>query len=73
MAMQEMQSGIVVWFSQDKGFGFIKRDDGEKDLFVHYTAIQDVGFKVLAKDDRVEFIVEEGRQGLQASHVHKKE
>jgi CspA family cold shock protein len=57
-----------VWFSAIKGFGFIKRDDGEKDLFVHYTAIQMVGHKSLQTDQRVEFMIEKGQQGLQASH-----
>lgn len=69
MAKQETLQGTVIWFSIDKGFGFIKREDGEKDLFVHYTAIQTVGFKTLLPDQKVEFSVEEGQQGLQASHV----
>jgi cold shock protein len=69
MAKQEVMQGTVIWFSLDKGFGFIKRDDGAKDIFVHYTEIQIVGFKTLLAEQRVEFIVEEGQQGLQASHV----
>lgn len=69
MAIKDVMQGTVVWFSTDKGYGFIKRDDGEKDIFVHYTAIQTIGFKTLVQDQKVEFIVEDGQQGLQASHV----
>lgn len=68
MAKQDMLKGTVIWFSGEKGYGFIKRDDGKPDLFVHYTAIQNIGFKLLTADQRVEFLVEEGQQGLQASH-----
>jgi CspA family cold shock protein len=69
MPKQEKHQGTVIWFSLIKGFGFIRRDDGKDDIFVHYTEIQTVGFKTLLADQRVEFIEEEGRQGLQASHV----
>lgn len=69
MAKQDVKQGTVMWFSQEKGFGFIKRDDGENDIFVHYTAIQAVGFKTLAQDQRVEFIEDQGQKGKQASHV----
>ena len=69
MPKQDTIKGTVDWFSLDKGYGFIKRDDGKEDIFVHYTAIQIIGFKTLLKDQRVEFMVEQGQQGLQASHV----
>lgn len=69
MPKQEVKQGVVVWFSLDKGYGFIKRDDAKDDIFVHYSAIQIVGFKTLLAEQRVEFIEEEGPQGLQASNV----
>jgi CspA family cold shock protein len=69
MAKRDILTGSVEWFDTEKGYGFIKRDDGKKDLFVHYTSIQSTGFKTLAKGARVEYIEEEGRQGLQASSV----
>ena len=48
-------TGTVKWFNEKKGFGFITRDDGEKDCFVHHTAIQGTGFKSLREGERVEF------------------
>jgi len=62
--------GKVKWFNESKGFGFIQQDDG-KDVFVHYSAIQDSGFKTLAEGDAVEFEVVQGPKGLQASKVAK--
>ena len=65
-----MQRGKVKWFNEYKGYGFIQQDDG-KDVFVHYSAIQDSGFKTLAEGDAVEFEVVQGPKGLQASKVAK--
>jgi cold shock protein len=63
-----MQAGIVKWFSDQKGFGFIERD-GEADVFVHHTAISGAGFKTLAEGDRVSFEVEQGAKGPSARNV----
>jgi len=60
--------GKVKWFNKEKGFGFIERDDGN-DVFVHYSAIQQDGFKTLQEGDAVEFDVVEGPKGLQAANV----
>jgi len=61
--------GTVIWFSAEKGYGFIKRDDTGEDLFVHYTAIQHVGYKELKAEQRVEFFEEQGMKGPQAANV----
>ena len=50
-------TGTVKWFNDEKGFGFISRDDGEKDVFCHYTAIKGDGFRSLGEGDKVEFDV----------------
>ena len=63
--------GTVKWFNDAKGFGFVSRDDGQKDVFAHYTAITGDGFKTLAEGDKVEFDVIEGKKGLQAANVRK--
>ncbi|MBI2892873.1 MAG: cold shock domain-containing protein [Deltaproteobacteria bacterium] len=63
-----METGIVKWFNDAKGFGFIKRDDGE-DVFVHHTAILADGFRSLTEGERVQFEVVKGPKGLQASKV----
>jgi CspA family cold shock protein len=62
--------GKVKWFNESKGYGFIQQDDG-KDVFVHYSAIQDAGFKTLTEGEVVEFEVVQGPKGLQASKVTK--
>jgi CspA family cold shock protein len=64
-------SGTVKWFSAEKGFGFITREDGEKDCFVHHSAIGGSGFKSLAEGDRVEFEVVQGQKGPAAANVVK--
>lgn len=65
-----METGTVKWFNGSKGYGFIAREEG-KDVFVHYKAIQGDGYKTLEEGDKVEFEVEQGPKGLQASKVTK--
>ncbi len=60
--------GTVKWFNGDKGFGFIEREGG-KDVFVHFSAIQGEGYKNLQEGQKVEFTVEQGPKGAQASNV----
>ena len=66
-----MAQGTVKWFSQDKGYGFIKPDDGSEDVFVHHTGIAGEGFKTLEEGDKVTYEVTQGRKGLQATNVSK--
>ena len=66
-----MESGIVKWFNNEKGYGFIEREDGG-DVFVHFSAIQDEGFKTLNEGQDVEFEIVEGARGPQAANVVKK-
>lgn len=67
---KRMPQGTVKWFNPEKGYGFIRRDDGE-DVFVHYSAIQGEGFRSLEEGQRVEFEVTEGKKGPQAANVTK--
>ncbi|KKA43509.1 cold-shock protein [Salinivibrio sp. ML323] len=67
--MSNQATGIVKWFNEEKGFGFITRDNGEKDVFVHFRAIVGEGFKTLTEGQRVNFTVEQGQKGPQASDV----
>ncbi len=62
-------TGTVKWFSKDKGYGFITRDDNQGDVFVHFTAIQKEGFRTLQQGQRVEFEVEEDVKGPRAKNV----
>ena len=62
--------GKVKWFSAEKGYGFIERESGD-DVFVHFSAIQDEGFKTLAEGQEVEFEIVEGARGPQAANVVK--
>ena len=62
-------TGTVKWFNDKKGFGFISREDGEKDCFVHHTAIQGTGFKSLREGEHVEFDVVQGQKGPAAENV----
>jgi CspA family cold shock protein len=62
--------GKVKWFNDSKGYGFIEQEGG-KDIFVHYTAIQGEGFKTLAEGQKVEFEITEGAKGPQATKVVK--
>lgn len=64
-------TGTVKWFNETKGFGFLTRDDGERDCFVHFSAIQGSGFRTLAEGERVEFDVVEGQKGPAAENVTK--
>lgn len=64
--------GKVKWFNAEKGYGFIEREDGG-DVFVHFTAIQDQGFKTLAEGQVVEFEIVDGARGPQAANVLKSE
>jgi cold shock protein len=63
--------GTVKWFSAEKGFGFIKPDDGSDDVFVHFSAIEGAGYRSLDEGQRVEFETQPGRKGLQAANVKK--
>ena len=69
--MSNRETGIVKWFNDAKGFGFIARDSGGDDVFVHYSAVTGAGFKILAEVQRVEISVEQWLKGLAAGDVRK--
>lgn len=66
--MSERIQGTVKWFNETKGFGFIEREGGP-DVFVHYSAIQSAGFRKLEEGQQVEFTIEDGPKGPQATQV----
>ncbi len=65
-----MPKGVIKWFNEKKGFGFISSEDGT-DVFVHYSGIQGDGFKTLVEGDKVEFEIEKGEKGPRAVSVRK--
>ena len=64
-----MAEGTVKWFSNEKGYGFIERGNGEADVFVHFSAIAGEGYKSLTEGQKVSFEVVQGDKGLQAANV----
>ena len=64
-----MAEGTVKWFSNEKGYGFIERGNGEADVFVHFSAIAGDGYKSLTEGQKVSFEVVQGDKGLQAANV----
>ena len=64
-----MAEGTVKWFSNEKGYGFIERGNGEADVFVHFSAIAGDGYKSLTEGQRVQFEVVQGPKGAQAANV----
>ncbi len=67
--MSQKIRGRVKWFNEDKGYGFIERDDGGEDVFLHFSALSQSGFKTIAEDTAVEFEVEQGPKGPKAANV----
>lgn len=67
--MSERFTGTVKWFNAAKGYGFIGRDDGQNDIFVHYSSINMEGYRRLKEGQKVEFAVEQGAKGQQAADV----
>lgn len=65
-----MATGIVKWFNNAKGYGFVTPDDGDQDVFVHFSAIDMEGYRTLKEGQRVEFEVEQGPKGLHAQNLH---
>lgn len=68
--MSETMQGVVKWFSDQKGYGFITKEDG-KDIFVHHSAIEGNGYKSLAEGDQVSFSIVQGQKGPAAADVRK--
>ncbi len=66
-----MAKGVVKWFSNQKGYGFITPESSDKEVFVHYSAVQGDGYKTLSEGDKVEFDITTGPKGEQATNVRK--
>ncbi|MGQ1799037.1 transcription antiterminator/RNA stability regulator CspE [Kocuria oceani] len=64
-----MTTGTVKWFNADKGFGFITPEDGSKDVFAHFSAINSGGYRSLEENQRVEFETQDGPKGPQATNI----
>lgn len=69
VAKMQTETGIVKWFNNEKGYGFIKPESGGKDLFAHHTDIVGTGFKSLEENQRVSFVAAEGQKGPQAKQI----
>ncbi|MGM0555350.1 MAG: cold-shock protein [Myxococcota bacterium] len=69
--MAERVTGKIKWFNEEKGYGFIEREDGGEDVFLHYSALSGDGFKTIAEEERVEFEVAMGPKGPKAENVVK--
>ncbi|MBF0308493.1 MAG: cold-shock protein [Magnetococcales bacterium] len=67
--MADRETGTVKWFNESKGFGFIQREQGRGDVFVHFSAISGSGFRTLNEGQRVEFTVTQGEKGPKAENV----
>ncbi|TKB44127.1 transcription antiterminator/RNA stability regulator CspE [Thalassotalea mangrovi] len=67
--MTNSVTGVVKWFNEDKGFGFLTPSEGGKDVFVHFRSIVSEGFKSLAEGQQVQFTIEQGQKGPQAANV----
>jgi len=65
-----METGTVKWFSNSKGYGFISPDDGEGDVFAHFSAITMEGYRTLRRGQKVNFEITEGPKGLLAANIH---
>lgn len=69
--MSERITGVVKWFNNTKGYGFIESDTTHKDVFVHFRSIVGDGYKTLKEGEKVEFIITEGKKGSQAEEVKR--
>ena len=69
--MSEVLKGAIKWYNGKKGFGFIERDDKEKDVFVHITAVKAAEIKTLQENDKLEFSLEDGPKGPSAVNLKK--
>lgn len=67
--MSNATTGVVKWFNDAKGFGFITPDGGGEDLFAHFKEIQGTGFKTLKEGQRVQYIAQRGQKGMQATQI----